>query len=76
MRRYRHTRLYLGTLLGILSHGVPKTKVANIKSFSFLSLFFLSFSFAGVIFQLIGRKKACLLAHFFTASFVRYRGLS
>ena len=64
MRRYRHTRLYLGTLLGILSHGVPKTKVANIKSFSFLSLFFLSFSFAGVIFPAYRAQKTCLLAHF------------
>ena len=78
---YRYTGP-LGALQGNMSEGVyevAKMKAKNatiafslqsLSSFS-LFLFFLSFSFAGVIFQLIGRKKPVFWP-FFTASFVRF----
>ena len=72
----------LGVLQGNMSEGVyqvanMKAKNATIAFFlhslssSSLFLFFLSFSFAGVIFQLIGSKKPVFWP-FFTESFVRF----
>ena len=67
----------MGTPQENLSQGVPKTKVASVKLkmlplpflFSSLFPFFLSFSFAAVISQLIERKiKSLSFGPFFTAS--------
>ena len=70
-----------GGTAGKLESGCSKTKVANVKLrmlplpflFSSLFPFFLSFSFAAVISQLIERKiKSLSFGPFFTASFVRF----